>query len=122
MHVPFCIFVRRADHLREVDDDRLPAVPSDEDVELVEVAVDEPRTREAHDEVHERRVQRAGGRHVRNLAAETQARGEPNRRRQAAGKGLTTAYRGYASMNSMRMQCLAWSTGRGTGKACSCRT
>ena len=45
MHVPFCIFVRRADHLREVDDDRLPAVPSDEDVELVEVAVDEPRTR-----------------------------------------------------------------------------
>ena len=41
---------------------------------------------------------------------------------QAAGKGLTTAYRGYASMNSMRMQCLAWSTGRGTGKACSCRT
>ena len=85
MHAPFCILVRRADHLREVDDDRLPAVPSDEDVELVEVAVDEPRTREAHDEVHERRVQRAGGRHVGNLAAETQARGEPNRRRHTGG-------------------------------------
>ena len=52
MHVPFCVLVRRADHLREVDDDRLPAVQSDEDVELVEVAVYEPGPREADDELH----------------------------------------------------------------------
>ena len=69
-HPPFCVLMRRADHLREVDNHRLPAVPPDEDVELVEVAVDEPRAREAYDEVHELRVQLSGRRQVRHLTAE----------------------------------------------------
>ena len=66
---PFRVLVRRAHHLREVDNHWLAAVPPDEDVELVKVPVDEPRAREAHDEVHERRVQLAGRREVVHLPA-----------------------------------------------------
>ena len=58
-HVPFCILVRRADHLWEVDDDGLARVASDEDVELVEVAMDEPSAGEADDEVHQFGIERA---------------------------------------------------------------
>ena len=68
MHVPFCIFVRRADHLREVNDDGLTRLPADEDVELVEVAVDEPGVCEADDEVHQLRVECAWGGNIGNLS------------------------------------------------------
>ena len=98
IHVPFCVLVRGANHLREVDHDRLAAVAPDEDVELVEVAVDQARTRKAHDEVHQRRVQLPRVGMLRYLAA------APG---QIVRGTLATTHSGYASMSSMRMVCRA---------------
>ncbi len=49
--------MRGADHLREVDDDGFAGLAADEDVELVEVAVDEPCAGETDDQVHQLRVE-----------------------------------------------------------------
>lgn len=47
------------DHLREVDEDRLASWFGEEDIELVEIAVNETGSGEADDEVHELRVEGA---------------------------------------------------------------
>ncbi len=80
-HVPFRVLVRRADHLREVDDDRLAGLAADEDVELVEVAMDEPCPCEPYDEVHQVRVQRPRGGQVGHLAA-----GRPEERKHQSAR------------------------------------
>lgn len=56
-HVPFGIFVRGTDHLREVYDDRLAGVAANKNVELVVVAVDESGSGEADDNIHKFRVE-----------------------------------------------------------------
>lgn len=57
---PLGVRVARADALREVDDDDLALLAADEQVELVEVAVDEAGPGKADDEGHELGVELAG--------------------------------------------------------------
>ena len=74
-HAQLGVLVLCRHHLREVDDDRLGAavvVLAQEDVELVEVAVDEAGASEADDQVHQRRVELAG---VSDLGDLSSARG-----------------------------------------------
>lgn len=52
-HLLFCVDMRRADHLWEVDDNRFTGLAFYEDIEFVEVAVDESGVCEAHNKVHE---------------------------------------------------------------------
>ncbi len=52
-HLLFCVGVRCADHLWEVDDDRFTRLAFYEDIEFVEIAVDKPRVGEADNKVHE---------------------------------------------------------------------
>lgn len=54
-----CILVARANHLRKVNHHRLVRLASDKNVELVEIAMDQPRVREVHDERHELRIELA---------------------------------------------------------------
>lgn len=57
IHSPFCIFMRRADHLRKVDHDRFTVATADEDVKFVEITVNESRVCKPDDQVHQLRVE-----------------------------------------------------------------
>ena len=61
--------MRRAHHLRKVNDDGFTGLASDEDVEFVEVAVDEACIRKAHDEVHQSGIKLSRGWQFGDLAA-----------------------------------------------------
>lgn len=50
---PLGVEMPRRDHLREVDDDGLAVLPPDKNVELVEVTMDEARSGEPNEEVHQ---------------------------------------------------------------------
>jgi hypothetical protein len=67
--VPLRVLVRRADHLWEVDDDWIARLSSNQDIELVEIAVDEAGLREANNKVHESGVQLARRADVGNLTS-----------------------------------------------------
>lgn len=54
----------RRNHLGEVDDDRLVCLALDEDVELVEVTVDQTRSRKTHNHLHQLSVQSGNVRHT----------------------------------------------------------
>ena len=56
-HVLFGVHVRRANHLWEVDDHRIATFSTNENIELVEIAVDEACACKSHDEIHEGGVQ-----------------------------------------------------------------
>jgi hypothetical protein len=49
---PFGIFMRRTDHLGEVNNYWLATVPSDQNVEFVIVAMNKPRTCKSYNDVH----------------------------------------------------------------------
>jgi len=55
-NAPFRVRVRGANHLREVDNDRLSRGPTYQNVEFVEVSVNETRSSESHYDLHERRI------------------------------------------------------------------
>ena len=42
IHVPFRVLVRRAHHLREVDNNRLPCNPVDKNIKLIKVSMNQP--------------------------------------------------------------------------------
>lgn len=52
-HIPLCVLVRGANHLREVDDDGVARLAADQDIELVEVAMDEPYAGKTDDHIHQ---------------------------------------------------------------------
>ena len=57
---PYALFgvdVRCADHLWKVDNNGLARLSADKDIKLIEVSVDQTRVSEAHDKIHERRVE-----------------------------------------------------------------
>lgn len=66
---PFCIFVRGANHLWEIDHYGFAVAVTNEDVELVEVPVYESRKRESDDEIHQLRVEFARRRNLVNLTS-----------------------------------------------------
>jgi len=52
-NAPLCVLMRCADHLGEVDDDWVPCLAGDEDVELVIIAVDQASMCESNDDIHQ---------------------------------------------------------------------
>jgi hypothetical protein len=69
---PFCIFMRRANHLREINHDRLAVAATNEDIEFVEITVYESRMRKPDDKVHQSGVEITRRRHMVNLAPNSQ--------------------------------------------------
>jgi hypothetical protein len=92
--------MRSADHLGEIDDNRVTVVVADKDVEFVKIAVNESCLSKSNDEVHKCRIEFARGRYFGDLASEGHVSdGGEN-------EIFFFSYKGYASMYSMRMQCL----------------
>lgn len=67
--LPFSIFVRCADHLREIDHDWVSGFASNKNIELIEVSVDESWMCEPHNEIHQLGVQFPGRRYFWYLSA-----------------------------------------------------
>jgi hypothetical protein len=57
---PFSVFVGRAHHLWEVDEDRLSIVPSYQNVKFIEVSVYKTSLSKPYNEIHEIRVKLSG--------------------------------------------------------------
>ena len=55
-NAPLGILMGRADHLWEINDNWIAGITADEDVELVEVAMDKASLCQADNDVHELRV------------------------------------------------------------------
>jgi hypothetical protein len=87
---PFRVLVRGADHLREIDNDRLTVVSTDEDIELVEIAMDQASARKLDDEVHQRGEQLFGGRDVGYLASMLRDVGSKKKKKKKGGSGGRT--------------------------------
>lgn len=66
-HSPFCIFMRRAYHLREVDDNRFAVAPPDEDVKFIEIPVNESCLCKPDNQVQQLRVEFTRRRNVVDL-------------------------------------------------------
>jgi len=66
-HSPFSIFVRGANHLREIDDDGFAVTAANENVEFVEITVYQPSMREPDDEIHQLRIEFARRRNLVDL-------------------------------------------------------
>lgn len=56
-HSPFRILVRCADHLGKIDDYWFAIFATNEDIELIEIAMNEACTSESNDYVHKSGVQ-----------------------------------------------------------------
>jgi len=55
-NIPLCVFMPRADHLREINDDRFSRLSTNKDVKLIEVAVNETGMSKSNDEIHQLRI------------------------------------------------------------------
>ena len=137
MSLPFGISVRGGHHLRKIDNGR-PIFRVQKDVELIEVAVNQPKTGQLDNQIHEHTVQGTCISHTVNLATaklrEKKKEKERERVWERGGKreiwlflmcsckGHAVTNRGCPSSSSMTTACRLKSTGSGTGNPLSCKT